>query len=192
MSELFGLLPILGLVIVIIGPLFWSLHVATKPVRADSDGWITLRSTIADHIFGFLAIILSVGLFSFGCFAVLGGVLGAEAGDQILIVAAFVLSGIFAWQFVMGYASTKKFNAERVTYSALFRKIDVFWNGVEKIKMGMNGPKTVTVEGSFNISNLHLGFYQLLDTARKNGVSIQENPYLKPYDAHWPYKKKQK
>jgi|GEM_PF-5758246 len=192
MSEWFALLLILALVAAVLRPLFWSLHRATYPLDPDPNGWIVTRRSIFDHVIGFIQFGFALVWIFFGLAAPLYLEESAPAISYTMLAIMLVMGILFLHAFFFAYLSRIRFNDEKLEYKSVFRNISVFWNEVTEIRMGMNGPSIRTIYGAFSISNTRRGFYQLLDTARKNSVLIQKSPYLKPHDAYWPYRKKTK
>lgn len=175
-GVLLGWLVIIG---GIFGPLFWSLHMATKPVPAGKDGWIITQRSIFDHVIGCLQFGLALVLLFFGIVSPIFLDLEGLLTSGWFVVLMLIMAILFLRIFFFDYFARIKFNSNELHYKALWRSLQLAWNGVEKISIGMNGPKIHTVEGSFSISNTRRGFYQLLEMAKENGVSIQDSPYLK-------------
>lgn len=177
-SSWAGFAIMLALVIVILGPLFWSLHQAKKPLPFGNDGWVTTQRSIFDHVIGVIQIGFSILWLFFGVLAPF--FLDEFNIGAILIFLLMLIMGYwFLQNFLIVYCAKIRFNDRKVEYKAFWRNISVYWNEVESISMGSNGPKISTAEGSFSISNTRRGFYQLLDMAREKGVDVQNSPYLK-------------
>ena len=192
MSEWSGLLILFGLALSLLCPLFWSLHRATIPIAANKAGWVVMRRSIFDHAIGFIQIGFSVLWIFLGTAAPFYMKENSSLLSVLILALMLVLGFLFLYGFMFTYAAYVRFNEEKLDYKAGIRIISVVWNEVTKIRMGMNGPTIHTVYGNFSISNTRRGFYQLLEIARKNGVTIQDSPYLKPHNSYWPYKKKEK
>lgn len=182
----------LGVAALILGPLLWSLHKATIPLAPNEEGWIVSRRSIFDHVMGAIQFGFSVLWLAVAILAPLFLPDKSLKFNYATSAAMILLSILFLYYFCLSYAADIRFTDERLEYRAVFRRISVFWTEVNIIRMGMNGPSIRTVYGNFSISNTRRGFYQLLATARENGVAIQDSPYLKPHDTYWPYKKKNK
>ena len=180
MSEWMNVAVVFAVAAVFLVPLIWSLHIATKPVTPDADGWVHVTPTIFDFVMGVSMFVSSIVLLGIGVLAIFGGALSKGIDAQILLFLLLGMGVGLGWFFLSNTLSKIKFNSEILKYAAPGKAIAVPWSGVEKMKMGTNGPKIVTVEGSFNVANTRKGFYQLIEMARINGVKIQDSPYLQP------------
>ncbi len=177
-DEWLGALIIFAVGALLLGPLFWSLHDAKRPLSADAEGWIETRRSIFDHVIGIIQIGFSIVWLVFGTLSPFF-LKEPNIGAVIIFILMLVMGVWFLQSFLFVYCASVRFNDAKLEYKAIGKTISVYWSGVESIKMGQNGPKITTVEGSFSISNLRRGFYQLLEKARENDVKIQNSPYLK-------------
>ncbi|WP_428409524.1 hypothetical protein [Hyphococcus sp.] len=177
-NEWLGAMIMFAVCALLLGPLFWSLYNAKKRLSADTNGWVETRRSIFDHVIGIIQIGFSVVWLVFGTLSPFF-LKEPNIGAVIIFILMLVMGVWFLQSFLFVYCASVRFNDAKLEYKAIGKKISVYWSGVESIKMGQNGPKITTVEGSFSISNLRRGFYQLLEKARENNVEIQNSPHLK-------------
>ena len=165
-----------ALLVGLMASLFWSLHVATKPVEVTNHAWTILRPTIFTHWLTAIFVLV----FPIFLVAPLLSILGFIDLElrRVVEVGLIVLGVIMAHHLFFDHLAKVHFNIEGIKYQALWRHIEGPWSIVSEIKMGTNGPKVFTADSSFTIANTRRGFSTFLQTARSNGVKIQNSPYL--------------
>ena len=179
MSDWALLTVILGLGVVLLVVVSLSVKGSRKPLQPDAQGWIQLTSTLADRTFGVITICFALVWLTISIYIIISGEMPEERPAQLFILLMFVMGALFAKYFFFGYCAMIRFSEEKFEYAAFWKRISVYWNEVEQIKISANGPVVLTVEGKAPVSNLRRGFYQLLEAARRNGVHVQDNKYLK-------------
>jgi hypothetical protein len=145
----------------------------------DVEGWVLLRPTVAEQYLGLITIFFAV-LWIVLSVAVAFFQTAEELSVQIFFVGMFGMGVWFLHLFAFGYLAKVRFSDSMFEHRALWRRISVAWSDVEEIKMSvMQGPLVVTAEGKCMVSNFRRGFFQMLETARRNGVRVENSQYLR-------------
>ena len=168
-----------SVIVGILVPLFWSLYRAKADLEPDSEGWFILRPSLFDHVIGFSQILFALLWISLSIAAFFFGTNPLAPKAVFLFGLMFSMGCWFLLEFFRSYSAKLRFNETKIEYRNLWREISANWNEVVEVKARGGGPRVITPEGNIPLSNTRRGYYQLIETALKNGVRVEDSPYLK-------------